>query len=558
MPRPERKTTQRLTKEEIIERFVATHGDRYDYSRVEYKNRQTKVTIGCPAHGWFEQLPDDHARGCGCRRCASEANGKKLKLEAKEKLLSNFREAHGDRYEYSLVEYVNSVTKVKIICHEHGPFLQAPAMHASGHGCPECAQIQRTASLVVPNETWLQRFKDAHGDRYDYSEVGVIRTTKKIRIGCPVHGVFEQHPQNHAMGEGCPKCAVNYPDTQETIIKKFIAAHGDRYDYSKVEYRASDQKVKIICPTHGEFEQSPEGHSAGRGCWKCGVETRFAVSRTSRSAPEISLEDFVVNVGGEPSHGYLPNSDNKWTFDIILPEQKVAVEFNGAYWHSYPRTLKGAHYYKRKNAEEHGFRLISVWEDDWADQKEKVMSIIFRAINGPSGVIGARKTSAEKVDKYDAKMFHEANHLQGFRVSHASEHFALVHNGDVVAVSSFDKKGTLHRYTVLRGLSIPGGLSKVVSAYRKSLGNLPIVTYCDRDYFTGGVYAAAGFEETGHSMTMSYVVRGKRVRREKYMKHKLPGIFGDGVDMSKREIEICADNNVFACWNSGTIRFTLR
>ncbi len=554
------KKTARLSTDEAIERFRAVHGDRYDYSRVEYVSNSTKVTIGCAIHGFFEQIPGDHWRGIGCTKCAGDLRGRVRKERSRDAILAEFIKVHGDRYDYSLVEYVDSKTKVSIICREHGVFEQAPAMHKLGNGCPACAQIARTAGMVVGYDVWIQRFKDVHGDTYDYSRVERgIRASKKIEILCRTHGAFKQKPPNHAAGEGCPKCAVNYPDTQDSVIRKFIQAHGDRYDYSNVKYVDSGTKVTIVCAKHGEFQQSPEGHVAGRGCWHCGVEQRFDVSSVSRSAPELELHGFVESLGFAPMHGYLPDSDNKFTYDIILPERGLAIEFNGTYWHSYPRAHRAQHMFKRKNAESFGFRLITIWEDDWKLKRDRIEAHIKRCLLGPDIKIGARQTYLLRPTVAEAKAFHEAYHIQSFRNTNAREHYALALGGEIVAVASFSDSfvGTLHRYTVKSGLSIAGGLSKIVKAYIKDYSCIELVTFCDRDYFTGDVYDASGFRYDGTSTMLTYNVRGVRVRRENYMKAKLPELFGE-VDMSKREIDIAADNGVFACWNSGVDRYVWR
>jgi hypothetical protein len=183
-------------------------------------------------------------------------------------------------------------------------------------------------------------------------------------------------------------------------------------------------------------------------------------------------------------------------------------------------------------------------------------SLLRRAIEGPMTEIGARETTLVKVLRDVAKAFHEDHHVQDFRISTADQHYGLFDQADLVAVASFDKKGVLHRYTVLGGLSIAGGLQKCIKAFRGDFGDLPIVTYCDRDHFMGNLYRAAGFVQTGGTMTMSYVVGSVRQRREGYMKHKLPSLFGD-VDMDQREIDICAEHGVYACWNSGTEKYEL-
>ena len=130
-----------LTKDEFIEKARKIHGDKYDYSKVEYKNYMTKVCIICPEHGEFWQKPNNHLSGYGCKKCANEMLSQ-MKRSNKDKFVEKARKIHGDKYDYSKVEYVNSRTKVCIICPMHGEFWQTPNKHLSGEGCPGCKETK--------------------------------------------------------------------------------------------------------------------------------------------------------------------------------------------------------------------------------------------------------------------------------------------------------------------------------------------------------------------------------------------------------------------------------
>ena len=118
------------------------HGDKYDYSNVEYVNNDIKVCIICPIHGEFWQLPNAHLQGHGCCKCA---NNKKLTTE---EFIEKAKEVHGDKYDYSKVEYINNKTKVIITCHIHGEFLQLPNAHLQGHGCDKCNESHLEKEIV--------------------------------------------------------------------------------------------------------------------------------------------------------------------------------------------------------------------------------------------------------------------------------------------------------------------------------------------------------------------------------------------------------------------------
>jgi len=192
-----------------------------------------------------------------------------VSLSKQEKCLLKFKEVHGDRYDYSKVNYVKNNEKVTIICKKHGDFLQIPNSHKNGRGCPKCALKIRKRGACFTTEEIVNEFKEIHGDRYDYSKVEYKSYKNKVTIICKEHGEFLQSPSSHKSGQGCPKCALENKVSQEHIIEKFKEIHGDRYDYSKVEYKSYKNKVTIICKEHGEFQQTVRNHIQGNNCPKC-------------------------------------------------------------------------------------------------------------------------------------------------------------------------------------------------------------------------------------------------------------------------------------------------
>lgn len=121
-------------------------------------------------------------------------------------------------------------------------------------------------------EEWIEKARKVHGDRYDYSKVEYVDAHTKVTITCPIHGDFIQTPNSHLNGGGCPKCGGSMKLTTQEFIARARKIHGDKYDYSKVDYINANTKVCIICPIHGEFWQTPSKHLNGRGCNECGIK----------------------------------------------------------------------------------------------------------------------------------------------------------------------------------------------------------------------------------------------------------------------------------------------
>ena len=356
---------KKKTKEEFIAKAKLVHGDKYDYSKLEYVGALTKVCIICKDHGEFWQEANSHLKGSGCPKCGAEKIRESITY-SKEDFIKKANEKHEGKYDYSKVEYVNCMTKVCIICPEHGEFWQKPHIHLQGHGCQKCKSDNLRERYISTKEEFIEKANEVHGNKYDYSKVEYINSNTKVCIKCPTHGEFEQRAADHLSGNACPKCAneangERCRSSKEEFIKKARKEHGDKYDYSKIEYMNNHTKVCIICPKHGEFWQEPSSHTNGVGCPKCNL-----------SHLEQSVMNYLDDVG--ISYDYQKRFD--WlglqSLDFYLPDYNVGIECQGEQ-HFFPVDFagKGVEWAckefdklikrdKRKKAlcEEHGIKLL--------------------------------------------------------------------------------------------------------------------------------------------------------------------------------------------------------
>jgi len=204
------------------------------------------------------------------------------KLTAKE-FIERAKKIHGNKYDYSKVEYINNNTKVCIICPIHGEFWQTPGNHLSGKGCIKCKTDAFANSRRKTNEAFINDAIKIHGNKYDYSKVKYTSKKKPITIICPIHGEFNQKPEVHLMGCGCQKCCKNGVKlTTEEFIKRAKKIHGDKYDYSKVNYINSKTKVCIISKEHGEFWQLPCVHLSSSGYIKEKTTTKSFIEKAKK------------------------------------------------------------------------------------------------------------------------------------------------------------------------------------------------------------------------------------------------------------------------------------
>ena len=309
---------KRVSKEEFIERSNKIHDFKYDYSLVDYINLNTKVIIICKKHGEFTQRPSAHSKGQGCPKCGIP----KPNLLTTDTFIKRSKIKHGDKYDYSLVEYKDSRTNVKIKCKKHGIFNQNPLCHYNGSGCRKCYSEN---IKTFTKEEIIEEANKKHNFKYDYSLLPDKLTKKeKVTIICENGHHFLQNMKDHIgyrRSNGCKFCSKPCSDT-ESFIRLANEKHGNKYDYSKSEYKGQKVKTIITCPRHGDFPQTPGNHyHLGRGCPRCGeskgeLEIRkFLESNNIYFEKEKTFED-CVNLG-------------RLRFDFWLPEYNTCIEFDG-------------------------------------------------------------------------------------------------------------------------------------------------------------------------------------------------------------------------------------
>ncbi len=366
-------------KKSFVERANKIHGNVYDYSKVEYVSSAQKVEIICPKHGSFFQRPNSHTRGIGCPDCGTEDMADKQRKTRKD-FLREAKKAHGSTYDYSQVAYVSFHKHVTILCRDHGIFEQTPAGHLAGRGCVYCAAKINADRVRLDNGEFKKRAHAIHGDRYDYSQVDYVTNQTPVKIICSKHGMFAQQPSKHIDAkQGCPSCANRDMDLGK-FIERSREIHDDKFDYSQSVYKGARKKIKIICPEHGVFEQAAHHHLNGIGCIEC-VDTlnsngsqiieKYLIKNKMEYEREKSFEGLV---SGE-------NSRYRLRWDFYLPDYKGFIEFDGQqhflpnpHWGGEKafRRVQRNDAIKNKWANENGFHLVRIRYD----QVEEIQTIL--------------------------------------------------------------------------------------------------------------------------------------------------------------------------------------
>lgn len=340
------------TREEKIKDFRKIHGDKYDYCEAEIKSIKSKIKIICPEHGVFLKTPEKHKAGQGCPKCAEIERIKKSRT-SKSDLLEQFRKAHGAKYSYDKVEYVNTSTPVVITCPEHGEFDQMPSKHISGQGCPKCV------GKGLTKDELLQQLNEKHESKYTYKIPNNFNALMKIKIQCPIHGEFEQTIDSHKQGRGCHDCgletvAAAKRKSRQEIISIFREVHGDKYDYAKMRYKDKFSKIIIRCPHHGEFYQVPHNHAYGQGCPMC------TLTPQSKQELQINFELQLFFERIDPKGFKTRIKDKLWSVDIYIPELNLGIEFDGSYWHKGNEDLDKVKTLELKNQ---GIEMLRIREE---------------------------------------------------------------------------------------------------------------------------------------------------------------------------------------------------
>lgn len=255
-------------KNSFICRANKLHNNFYRYDKYIFVNSKTKGIITCPKHGDFEQSMSLHTRKnrpCGCPLCAKEE-----KRMSFEEFVERSRKIHGEKYEYDKSSYLDSKHKTMIFCKKHQSWFSCtPSNHISNenhNGCPICAKERVTVFKTKPFPLFLEQARQIHGEKYEYDEESYKNANTKMRIFCKKHEIwFNQTPNKHLNGQGCPKCKRSRMETEtERILLEnsvrfsiqntfeWLKSSSNTHQY--LDFYLSDHKIAIECQGEQHFK----------------------------------------------------------------------------------------------------------------------------------------------------------------------------------------------------------------------------------------------------------------------------------------------------------------
>ena len=455
---------------------------------------------------------------------------------AKAKTLEQYKEdinnTWGDLYEYNFEGYKSGNSIIKIYCHKHDHwFTKKAKVHVHNkQGCPKCGRERSINKQRKTNEQIKQEIIDKFGDIFILDRVEYKSAHKKIVLTCKEHGEFYiSHHNLMKSKKGCPKCSFeNISSSLEEFIVKANVVHKNAYTYGG-DYTNNKTEIKVECERHGIFFQRPDSHLNGHGCPKC---------YRNVSKQEINLGNYIKSLGLN-----IKTSDKKvlggLELDLIVPSKKIAIEYNGLFWHreglhKAVREGKDKNYHLNKTliANESGYKLIHIFEDEWINKNTIVKSKLQHILGvSKASKIYARKTIIKSIDSKTSKAFLNMNHIQG--EDSAGIRYGAYYNDELVGVMTFIKSKEseykLNRYATNNKYRCIGLASKLLKHFIRNNKVSKIITFADKRWTLSSednLYTSIGFKLVGHSKPAYHYYNVntqeiKRYNRQSFMKHKI-------------------------------------
>jgi len=483
----------------FIEKAKQLYNNKYDYSKVVYKNCGTKVCIICPHHGEFFQRPNDHLKGHGCKQCGILKRSADRRMSVDD-FIDASNKTHNNKYDYSKVVYKNCETKVCIICPHHGEFKQRPYNHKKGEGCPFCSKTKKTQRMtdmnkdnILSKEEFIQKAKIIHGSAYDYSLVNYIGMHYKVCIICPIHGEFWQLPHNHLQPNQCPKCTNSGVSNKEIEVLDFIRSNSS-YDVYSNDRSIIGLELDIYVPQiqaafefnglywHSEIFKENNYHiQKTKMCEEKGIHLIHIYEDDWNNRQEI-VKSRILSLMGQNKRIYARQCDCR------ILDSKTTKDFlniNHIQGNVYGKVNLGLFY------------------------KDEVMAVM---------TFGNLRTNL-------------GNH----------------HIEDIWELLRFCNK---------INTSVVGGASKLFKYFRKHYNPITVMSYADRSWTMNNgntVYDHLGF--TFHSTTRPnyfYVVNGVRKNRFNFRKDIL---VKQGFNKMESERSIMRSRKIYRIYNSGNLKY---
>lgn len=518
--------TKKRTTEEFIVLANEIHNKKYDYSLVDYKNKEEKVDIICPIHGIFSQKASLHLKGSGCPKCSYIERGI-LSRKKKEEFIKEANIIHNNAYTYENFNYITSHTKSVITCPKHGNFEQTPNDHLQGKGCNLC----KTSHLeeFVHNKLLYYNIKFEYQKHFEWLgklSLDFYLPEYNIAIEC-------QGKQHFGKGGWCGDFNFEALYKRDKIKNDLCMGNGVLllyfcYDLSELN---SELTIYNSNNTFDSFDKMILQHSIGKNnSWK---QEFFEFYN--------SIDD-VYN---------LKNSITIELCDLMLNSEKYSLPND---------KIKKFNKYKKIDK-----KIIFIFEDEWVHHKSIVKSRILNILKLTRRKIFARKCKILEISYKECYIFFNENHLQGAIPS--KYYFGLYYENELVSVMSFgllrknlgsnNKEGCyeLVRFCNKLDTEIVGGASKLFKFFIDNYSPKEIISYCDLRWSNGNLYEKLGFELLYVSRPNYFYINNDLKKRENRFKYRKDILIKNGFSKDKSEHEIMLELGIYRIYDCGCYVF---
>ena len=471
--------------------------------------------------------------------------------------------AHNSKYDYALwtLETIAWHKKVPITCPIHGRFEQRLGSHIKGSGCKECANHDRKLANTKSITSYIADATAVHGHKYDYSLIpDGTPNHVSVSIICADHGTFHTTLNQHIQSAiGCPLCKrlatqaqelINYgvPHQKQRSLGKYVIEQLGDIEWIVDQNRNLGKSLATIA--------SELGCSTTIICRRLQAAEQKVRMITGVSKGEREIRNVIKSLDIEAEYSDRTIIAPK-ELDIVIESHKLAIEYCGLYWHSNTFKDNGYHLNKLKAANTAGYRLVTIYEDEWK-ASPSIVTEKLKQILGKSDrpTIFGRKCSVVELNRNQKNEFFDVNHIQGS--GPGSLTYGLTYDGQVVAAMTFIKKVSdrwdLNRFATSH--NIPGGFSKLLKHFERNNVWQEIVSFADRRWSEGGVYTKNGFAlDSTSPPDYSYIVNNKTVHKFNFRHKNLSKILGDDYDPNLSELENTARAGYTRIYNCGLLRY---
>jgi len=528
----------------------------YSLKSKEYKNNSSKLEVVCPkGHTWYVSLASFKS-GNRCPYCYSLVRGQKRRLSFSD--VRKFFEKEGYQLLSDESEYKTVETKLRYKC-PNGHY-RSITFHnfKSGQRCPECSKYKNTKHTITDVKEIFSK------EGYKLLTKDYSNNRQKLDVICPQGHNWKTTLHDFIGGNRCSVCWGERRGLSRRLSYEYVKSEFEKEGYTLLtdHYDNIYQLLDVICPN---------GHS-----WKVNIanfknnHVRCPKCPTHNSKDEIEIYNYLKKQFTNITSGdrsLIPPLE----LDIVIPDKKVAIEYCGLYWHS-ERTGKDRNYHlsKLKKCDDLGYRLITIFEDEWLNKRDLVLSRLndILNINSPNVIYG-RKCEIEEIPTAEKNTFLNKNHLQGRDIGSGIK-LGAYYKDELVSVMTFSRNSLsknvhnkkdeyeLSRFCSKINTRVVGIASKLLRYFTRNYDPKYIFSYADKRWSDGNLYKQLGFSYDHDSApNYWYLDSTNRVRlhRFNFRKSQLKGMLNYNPNLS--EWSIMQKEGYTRIWDCGNIKFRM-